>query len=190
MRIRVSSLLPLLLVLLLAALTLWLRSAAETPGGGEPGRLRHDPDAIVEKFTMTRLDERGSAQQSLSAQRMVHFGDDDSTELDAPRLIRRGDGPAITITADRGTLTGDGEEAFFRGNVLVVREAGAAQQELRMRTNALHVLVEKNLVHTDEQVTITEGRSVLSGVGMELDKQSRRFTLLSQVRGRFDQARK
>ena len=59
-----------------------------------------------------------------------------------------------------------------------------------MRTDYLHVLAEKNIARTDKAVTITEGRSVLSGVGMEFDENARRFTLFSQVRGRLDQARK
>ncbi len=190
MKNRVFNLLPIVLMLFLAALTLWLRITMETPASRGNGHHRHDPDAIIDNFTVTRLDERGVAQYTLTANRMVHFADDDSTELAAPQVVKRGEGPVVTITAERGTVTRDGEEAFFQGNVLVVRAATTEREELRVHTDYLHVLAEKNIARTDRAVTITEGRSVLSGVGMEFDENARRFALFSQVKGRFDQARK
>ena len=190
MRIRVSNLLPLVLVLFLGAMTLWLRFTVEAPGSSDNADHRHDPDAIVDNFTLSRLNEQGIPQYSLTARRMVHFDDDDSTELAAPQVVKRGEGPTVTITAERGTVTRDGEEAFFHGNVLVVRAATPEREELRVRTNYLHVLAEKNIARTDQAVTISEGRSVLSGVGMEFDESARRFALFSKVRGRFDRAGK
>ena len=190
MRFRITNLLPIILMLFLAALTLWLRIAVEAPERSGNGHLRHDPDAIIDNFTVTRLNEQGVVQYTLAANRMLHFADDDSTELAAPRVAKLGAGPTVTITAERGTVTRDGEEAFFHGNVVVVRAATPEREELRMRTEYLHVLPEKNMARTDRAVTITEGRSVLSGVGMEFDENARRFALLSQVRGRFDQTRK
>jgi lipopolysaccharide export system protein LptC len=190
MKIRITNLLPIMLMLFLGALTLWLRITMEAPAKIGNGHDRHDPDAIIDNFTVTRLDERGAAQYTLTASRMLHFADDDSTELAAPQVVKLGEGPTVTITAERGTVTRDGAEAFFHGNVLVVRAATTEREELRVSTDYLHVLAEKNIARTDRAVTITEGRSVLSGVGMEFDENARRFALFSQVRGRFDQARK
>jgi lipopolysaccharide export system protein LptC len=177
-------------MLFLAGLTLWLRVLMETPLGGGKGKERHDPDAIVENLRATRLNEQGSPQHLLTAARMVHFPDDDSVELVSPTLHSRSEGGAVTITAERGTVTRDGEEVFLHDNVQVVRAATAEREELRLRTDYLHVLADKHVARTDRAVTITEGRSVLSGVGMEYDDNLSRFALHSRVRGRFDQARK
>lgn len=190
MKIRATNLLPILLMLSLAALTLWLRITLEVPGKGDRGEKRHDPDAIVDNFTVTRLNEQGAAQYTLTASRMIHFADDSSTELETPQVVKLGEGPRVTITAERGTVTQDGNEAFLHGNVVVVRAATPEREELRMRTDYLHVLAEKNIARTDRLVTITEGPSVLSGVGMEFDENAHQFALLSKVRGRFDQARR
>lgn len=190
MKIRVANLLPIVLMLFLAALTLWLRITMETPATAGKGPLRHDPDAIIDNFTATRLGDQGTPLYTLTASRMIHFADDDSTELEAPKAIKRGEDPMITITAERGTVTHDGEEVFFRGNVLVVRAATAEREELRVQTDYLHVLPEKNVARTDRAVTVTEGRSRFSGVGMEFDENTRRFALFSQVRGHFEQASK
>ena len=190
MKIRVANLLPIVLMMFLAALTLWLSIYLETPATARSSQSRHDPDAIIDNFTATRLDEHGVPKYTLAADRMRHFANDDSTELEAPKVIKRGEGPTVTITADHGTVTHDGEEAFFHGNVLVVRAASPEREELRVRTDYLHVLPEKNIARTDQAVTITEGRSELSGVGMEYDENTSRFALYSRVRGRFDQAGK
>lgn len=190
MKIRISNLLPILLMLFLAGLTLWLRITMETPGGGGKSHDRHDPDAIVDKLQLTRLNEQGSPLYLLNAARMVHYADDDTTELALPQLRRRGESGEVTITAERGTVTHGGEEVYLHDNVLVVRAATADREELRIHTDYLHVLAEKNIALTDRAVSITEGQSVLSGVGMEYDDNSRRLALHSKVKGRFDQTRK
>lgn len=182
--------LPLLLALFLGALTLWLRYTVESGGPAEAAKLRHDPDSVVENFTLTRLNEAGKAHYVLSARRMLHYPDDDSTRLEAPRFLKRGEGPAVTVSADRGALTQDNKEAEFHGNVLLVREGSGERGELRVRTVSLQVLAEGDRVRTQEQVTVTEGRSVLSGIGMELDKRTRVFKILSHARGSFEPTRK
>ena len=182
--------LPLLLALSLGALSLWLRFAVESEGPLAHGSQRHDPDAVVDHFTLTRLSETGKANFVLNARRMLHYSDDDSTQLEAPRFLKRGDGPALTVSADRGELTQEGSEAAFHGNVLLVREGSGDRDELRVRTAYLQVLADGDIVRTDRQVTITEGRSVLSGVGMEFDKRARRFSVLSQARGSIEPARR
>ena len=108
MSIRASNLLPLILMFFLGALSLWLRITMETPGGVGNGHKRHDPDAIIDNFTVTRMNEQGVAQYTLTANRMVHFADDDTTELAVPQVVKRGDGPTVTITAERGIVTRDG----------------------------------------------------------------------------------
>ena len=131
MNTRITNLLPIILMLFLAALTLWLRITMEEPGTSGKGPHRHDPDAIIDNLTVTRLDDRGVAQYKLTANRMLHFGDDDTTELTAPQVVKLGDGPTVTVTAERGTVTRDGDEAFFHGNVLVVRAATAEREQLQ-----------------------------------------------------------
>lgn len=186
MRLRASNLLPLLLVFFLAALTLWLRYAVEGPSSDGSAGKRQDPDAVVDNFTVTRLDESGKPRYLISARRMIHFSGDDSTELESPRFLRTSAGSDMTVTADRGRITHDQREAIFSGNVQLVRSATREKGELRARTEYLHILAEQDKVRTDRRVTITEGKSTLSGVGMEVDKQAGRFTLYSRVRGIYD----
>ncbi|MBE0613424.1 MAG: LPS export ABC transporter periplasmic protein LptC [Burkholderiales bacterium] len=186
-RNRTSSLFPLLLLLVLAAGSFWLERAVQAPDRDNSGKTRHDPDFIAEDFGVTKMSTTGKPEYSLSATRMLHFPDDESTDIVEPRLVQQHDDAApIVIRANRGVVSGDGEEASFYGDVVVVREAGRGRSELRMRTEYLQIVPERDLARTDKPVTITEGRSRLAGVGMELNNKTRRFELLSQVRGTFD----
>lgn len=186
-RDRVSHLFPLLLMLALAAATLWLERAVQAPERDQSGKLRHDPDFIAEDFGITKMGLNGKPEYSLSAARMLHYPDDQSTDIAEPRLIQRHvDAPPVVIRADRGLLSRNGEVASFFGNVVVVREASRERAELRMQTEYLQIVPDRDLARTDKPVVITEDGSRLSGVGMEFNNKTRQFTLLSQVRGRFD----
>ena len=186
-RDRASSLFPLLLLLLLAAGSLWLERAVQAPERDKSGKLRHDPDFVAEDFGITKMGATGKPEYILSAERMQHYPDDESTSVVAPRLVQRHENAnPVVIRADRGLIAKNGDEASFFGNVVVVREAGRGRSELRVQTEYLQVVPDRDIARTDKPVTITEGLSRLSGVGMEFNNKTRQFALLSQVRGTFD----
>lgn len=184
---RASTLFPLLLLLALAAASLWLERAVQAPERDQSGKLRHDPDFIAEDFGITKMDAAGKPEYILSAERMQHYPDDESTSVVAPRLVQRHDNAnPVVIRADRGLIAKKGDEASFYGSVVVVREAGRGQSELRVQTEYLQVIPDRDLARTDKPVIITEDRSRLSGIGMEFNNKTRQFALQSQVRGTFD----
>jgi lipopolysaccharide export system protein LptC len=185
-RDRPSNLFPLLLILALAAGSLWLERAVQAPERDRSGKSRHDPDFIAENFGIVKMNAAGKPEYTLSAERMLHYPDDESTSIVAPRLIQRHeDATPIVISAERGFVSQNGDEARFFGNVVVLREAGAGQDELRVQTEYLQVLPERNLARTDKPVVITAGQSRLVGTGMELNNKTRQFILQSQVRGTY-----
>jgi len=186
-RNRASNLFPLLLMLALAAATFWLERAVQAPEYDKSGKLRHDPDFIAEDFGITKMSVAGKPEYSLSAARMLHYPDDETTDIVAPRLVQRHDDDApVVISAERGKISRNGDEASFSGDVVVVREARAGRDELRVETEYLQVIPDHDFARTDKPVVITEGRSRLAGVGMEFNNKTRQFALLSRVRGRFD----
>ena len=190
MKFATARLFPLILMLALALLTFWLERAVRDEET-HPSMRRHDPDYIVENFRVVNYDPTGVVESSLTARKMVHYPDDDSTELVAPRLVQtKANEPRVTITADRATLSQDGEELFLHDNVLVVREAGAGQPEARMRTSFLQIARAQSVLRTDVEVVITGGDRVLSGRGMEYNNESRQLFLRERVRGRYRPAKR
>jgi len=186
MRFISARLFPLLLMLTLALLSFWLdRLVREEPQ--PPAKRRHDPDYMVEGFTMVEYSRAGMPVSTLSAAKMLHFPDDDSTDLLAPRAVQtRPAESRLTLSADRGTLSQDGNEILLYDNVLMLREATAALPGSELRTSFLHVVSQRSLVRSDREVQITEQGRRLSAHGMEYDNQTGQLILHAQVRGAYD----
>jgi len=185
-RFSTTRLFPLGLMLALALLTFYLERAVredETPTAAR----RHDPDYYVVNFTTTTYNPDGAAETRMSAERMVHYPDDDTTELVAPRVLQsKPNEPRYSVRAERGQLSRDGDEVFLYGGVLLVREASEHGPEARMTTEFLHVLRERSLVRTDKEVKIVEGSRSLEGRGMEYNNLSRELVLRHNVVARFN----
>ena len=185
MRLSTTRLFPLALMTSLALLTFWLERTVhedERP----PQLRRHDPDYVVNNFTTTTYTRDGAAESVLSAEKMLHFPDDDSTELFSPRVLHaKPEEPRYTVRAERGALSRDGDEIFLYENVVLVREADAGRPETRMTTEFLHILRDRSLVRTDRLVKIVEGGRSLEGRGMEYNNASRELVLRADVIARF-----
>jgi lipopolysaccharide export system protein LptC len=186
-RLSATRLFPLLLMLALALLSFWLERTVREEERVHPSLRRHDPDFVVDNLSHTRFNAQGASESTLAASKMIHYPDDDSTELLSPRVVQtKANEPRLTVTADRGALSQDGEEVFLYGNVLLVREGGAGRPETRIRTTFLHLVRARSLVRTDREVQIVEERRVLSGRGLEYHNDSRQLFLRERVRGRFE----
>ncbi len=183
-----ARLFPLLLMLSLALLTFWLERTVRGVEEVHPSLRRHDPDYIVDKLRIVSHDSGGRPTTTLSAQKMTHFPDDDSTELAAPRVLKTKAGEApLELTADRGALSQDGEDTFLHDNVLLVRQATPLQPEMRLTTSFLHLVQSRSLVLTDREVEIREPGRFLTGRGMEYDNGLGLLHLRARVHGRFEQ---
>jgi lipopolysaccharide export system protein LptC len=190
MFLSATRLFPMLLMLALALLTFWLERTARIDQS-HPSIRRHDPDYLVHNFKVVSYGPTGAPISALSARRMVHYPDDDSTELDAPRMLQTKPAEApMTLTADRGALSQDGEDTFLYDNVLLVRSAIPQQPEMRMQTSFLHVVRDRSLVLTDREIAIREEGRSLTGRGLEYDNGSRVLHLRERVRGRYEQRTK
>jgi lipopolysaccharide export system protein LptC len=186
MRPSSTRLFPLLLMLTLALLTFWLKRLAHE----EPQlttQRRHDPDYTAEGFSLVQYSRAGEPLSTISAAKMVHFPDDDSTELAAPRAVQTNPGePRLTLSAERGTLSQDGNELFLYDNVRLLRDAHAEVPAAEMRTDFLQVVGARSLVRSDREVHVTEPGRTLSARGMEYDNLARQLVLHAQVRGVYE----
>jgi lipopolysaccharide export system protein LptC len=185
MTLSTTRLFPLGLMLALALLTFYLERTVREDDA--PSALRrHDPDYMVTNFTTTTYNAAGAVETVMSAERMVHYPDDDTTELFAPRVVQaKPHAPRFSVRAERGQLSRDGDEIFLYGDVVLVRDAFAERPEARMTTEFLHVLRDRSLVRTDRLVKIVEGGRSLQGRGMEYNNDSRELQLRADVIARF-----
>jgi lipopolysaccharide export system protein LptC len=189
-RPRLTTLAPLVLVSALAALTFWLDRLGQGTDRDIVGPSRHDPDFIVDRLTAVSLNAAGIASYTLSAARMTHYPDDDSTLLTDPTFVSYGSSKApVTITSSEGVISAKGDHVYFQDNVRVTRASYENSSELVLRTSFLHVVPDKHMALTDRSVTITDATTVVTAEGFELNSETGVIKLMSKVRGTYDPAK-
>lgn len=182
MRTWGSAIFPVTLMAALTGLTFWLRYATELPEGKHDGKNRHDPDYIVTDATLRKIDLTGTLKYTLKAAEVRHYPDDDTTDVLTPDVLSLNPTkPPVSMTADRGHLSKDGNRIDLYGNVKVVRAASAKFEELTAETPDLTVLPDDDKAFTKSPVLITQGKSWVKGVGMQLNSKEQTYVLESQV---------
>jgi lipopolysaccharide export system protein LptC len=177
--VRPTSWLPLAALALLVGLSLWLNQLVQVPVARADGKLRHDPDLMVENFSASKLGADGRVLYTLAARKMVHYPDDDSALLESIQLEAfEPRQPRMTITADHGRLEQGGDRVLIEGNVVVLREAGEKNEAARLTTDKLLVLPDTGIARTASEVRLesVSARALAQG-GMEIDNRARTMKL-------------
>jgi len=175
--------LPLLPLIGLLGVTYWLNLQTQPEPPKPDNSKRHDPDAIVEDFSATNLNEQGVPSFKMAAKKLLHYPDDDSATMEEPRITMLSAGqPAIHATAKRATVSSKGEEVILYDDVEVLREAGNKKHGYKLQTQYLRIFPDKDIADSDRAVTIVDAHNVVHATGMELDNKTRTLKLLSQVR--------
>ena len=184
---RLTAWFPVVLLVAVAALTVWLDRQVQPPERTHDGKMRHDPDYMVDNFSATRVGPDGVVRYMLSARRMVHYPDDDTTHLDAPKLVNFGkSNETITVTSKTALLSSNGENAYLTDDVRLVRSAYADKSELTMQTSWLHIIPDDDIAKTDKPVKIYDANTLITSVGLEFNNKTRILKLLSNVRGKYE----
>ncbi len=184
---RLTAWFPVVLLVAVAAVTVWLDRQVQPPERTHDGKMRHDPDYMVDNFSATRVGPDGVVRYMLSARRMVHYPDDDTTHLDAPKLVNFGkSNETITVTSKTALLSSNGENAYLTDDVRLVRSAYADKSELTMQTSWLHIIPDDDIAKTDKPVKIYDANTLITSVGLEFNNKTRILKLLSNVRGKYE----
>lgn len=180
--------LPLLPFLLLLGASYWL-SLQVQPLPAIDKTVRHELDYSIDKLSSTTLNEKGAPRFTLSAERLWHYPDDDSTHLTLPNLNYFSvDRPQIHASAKLGTLSNHADDLFLQDDVHLTMTSDKAERSFR--TEYLHIIPEREWAETDRPVTLQNGRSRIDAIGMEIDNPARTLKLLSQVRAEHEPIKK
>lgn len=171
------------MLLLLAGLTLWLERTSQQEAVVS-GKTRHDPDYIVDNFTIKRFDPKGKLYQTLTASEMRHYPDDDSTEADMPRMTYHRDQKTF-IDADKAWIDSGGKTIQLESNVRV-RHQNPKRPDTVLTTSTLTVLSDDEIARTKAPVTITQGGTVIHGIGLESNNKTQISVLGGRVHGTME----
>ncbi|MDD5298267.1 MAG: LPS export ABC transporter periplasmic protein LptC [Rhodocyclaceae bacterium] len=182
MRVATQSLFPMAVLAMMAALTFWLDHATRSEET-KSGKYRHDPDFMLNGYTVKKLGEDGKLRHQLIGDTMTHYPDDDSTDVQNPRMTYFGGPLPLHLRSRSADVSKDGKIVTLKDDVHGWRDARGDSPDMTLSTSRLTVYPDQDIAHTDAPVTITRGKSVVNGVGMDLDNKLHILSLRSQVRG-------
>ncbi|MEA1050197.1 LPS export ABC transporter periplasmic protein LptC [Lamprobacter modestohalophilus] len=144
----------------------WWLSARDTDKALAPSAERR-PDYVVEGLRAMTLGVTGEPERRLSAQRLRHYPDDGSSELDDPVLVvYSDDGPPLHARSALAWINARGDEILLEREVRLQRGATAQSAPVELRTSELLVLPEVDYAETadfveieraEDWITATEG---------------------------------
>lgn len=181
------TLLPLVLLSLLAGATIWLDHSTRSGNiATRDEKDRHDPDFIIDKLTTRRFTPDGSLEHTITADKMTHYADDDSTEVALPAVTFFARRPPLQIKARDAWISQDGKEVHLFNNVYLTRSATSDQDELIVSSTELSIFPDDEIARTDTPVDIISGHSQLHGEGLEANNRTRMFTLMGRAHGTIE----
>lgn len=189
MKFSLSSLLPLLALVLLATLAYWLNYTVSRAVVQQVSALKHEPDAIAEDFSARQLGADGSVRYTLQAKKMLHYPDDDSTHLETvffdgkPQDSKQREQP-FSVSAENARLSKNGEEVFLEGKVELVKQATPDSASATVRTSKLRLVPAAGLAQTAEQVEMRSENSFVIGKQFEYNNKTRTMKL-AQVKASY-----
>ena len=184
MRDRITAIIAVLLLALLAATTYWYSQSTRLGGLSNPVS-REGPDVVVDGATLTQFDAQGRATNKLIGDRVMHYPSDDRVEVIRPRMISlRADQPQLDARANHARVEDGGARVVLTGDVTVIRAAGKdGEPSMRLSTERLVALPDVEQFSTDAPAEIERGGSRINSVGMDYDNIKRTVKFRSKVRG-------
>ena len=183
MKDRSHSLFPLLVLTLLAGVSVWLERVTQQEPVTKTDKTRHEADFSADKITLHRFDLTGKVQYILVADSMLHYADDESSELKNPRLNYLNRPEPVWVESRFASVNKDGTTVVLTDEVLVRRAAHAGKPESTLRTEQMTVWPEDEKMRADKPVTLTQGQTVINAERMESDNIIGEVRLQGQVRG-------
>jgi lipopolysaccharide export system protein LptC len=160
----------------------WLLQVMNAPQEGTQGAGRSsEPDYIVDNFSFVRMSEKGQPGYVVSGARLTHRPLDDLSEIEQPVVRSMAtEHPRMTMTANHARVLHGQDQIDLSGNVDVQRPATAKTQAMRLRSEALTVLPDDEIMKTDQAVVMTLGAATVRSVGMVANNATQQVHLASR----------
>ena len=182
---RLAAAISIGLLLALAAGSYYLAEIAQRFTLASPTRDALDvADAFGERVVLLRLNEQGEPVFRMSAERMEHFRQSDTSQYTLPTMVSLDPArPRITVAAQRGKSVRESQETLLEGDVRLDRPGTVTEPPMKIRTEFARIFTDTEIAVTDRPVVVTRGQSTLTGTGMEFNNRARTLRVDSEARG-------
>lgn len=173
---------PLIFFIILIFLTFWLDLLTRPPEQIKNNNVYLNPDYIVEDLSGIQVDHEQGIQREFSAQKLLHYLDEQVTQLEQTNFINIDQGnPLMRLYADQAEIKNKGEDIYLTGNVIATRGTDDDKDKITLNTDFLHLIPDESLVKTDQVVTITKLNTIIHATGLEFNNRIGKMHLLSKV---------
>jgi lipopolysaccharide export system protein LptC len=182
---KLTSALPVIAMAALAGITWWLLQSQLPKIAPEPERPKtHVPDYFADNFSVSELDATGTTEYRLTAKSMIHYEDDDNSDLVTPAMrMFQPLKPTVTATSERGTVNGDVSIVDLYDHARILRAAGYGDPQMQADSVHFRILVNDDVIETEKPVKLQRGPSVMTADAMNYNNVTRVMKLFGTVRG-------
>jgi LPS export ABC transporter protein LptC len=167
-------------------LTVWILILISACGKEEskaPAISGNVPDQVMENSTIT-FSEEGIRSAVIWAKYVEVYEKLDlkkAKQVRADFYDKEGNHTSFLV-ADSGVIQERKRKFEALGNVVVTTDEG-----IKLQTQTLRWDPEKAKIVTDDFVTITRGKDVITGYGLEADQELKHFVIRKQVKGKIEE---
>jgi len=176
----------------------WLLQSTSEEAISDKKSASRFPDYFMENFSITSLNMQGQPKSVLKANKMLHYADNDSAELEQPSLkvirpktgqgtgLNTDENNIITLRADRAVFFKHKNTLHLHDNVIIHRAATKTQSELSIYTDYLRIDTATNIAETDLATKVKTPEAEINSTGLIFDSLQGTLKLQSKVKGTYE----
>ena len=183
-----STAFALIFIIIVMLASFWLKEEVVKEYKNSTTTKNSGPSFFLNKFNSTITDEDGNLQNSLQAEYMKYYKDQDKTTLIKPFYTKyKNKNKHSTIYSDVGEVRDKGEEIILRENAILVRLPTKTKKVLKLFTHELNIYSELDVVTSQKAVKMIQEPNIeINGIGMKYDNKEGILKLLSKVKVHYE----
>ena len=189
---KLSTIFVLLLIIIIAFITYWLKTEVEKELLTKNNNNASGPEFYLKNFNSVQTKKNGAVKFIIKAKNMEEFNYAEYAILKKPHFIRyKNSKPHSFIKSNNGKVISGGDEYLFTDNVILTRIKTKKKREMRLFTDELDILPNIDIILTKKPVKIIQEPNIeIYGIGMKYDNKEGIIKLLSSVKVHYDKPRK
>jgi lipopolysaccharide export system protein LptC len=189
---KLSTIFVLLLIIIIAFITYWLKIEVEKELLTKNNNNASGPEFYLKNFNSIQTKKNGAVKFIIKAKNMEEFNYAEYAILKKPHFIRyKNSKPHSFIKSNNGKVISGGDEYLFTDNVILTRIKTKKKREMRLFTDELDILPNIDIILTKKPVKIIQEPNIeIYGIGMKYDNKEGIIKLLSSVKVHYDKPRK
>ena len=189
---KLSTIFVLLLIVIIAVITYWLKIEVEKELISKKNNHFSGPEFYLKSFNSVQTKKNGDVKFTISAKKMEEFDYAEYSILNKPYFTRyKNNNPYTFIKSNKGKVISGGDKYLFSDNVILTRVETKTKKSMKLFTNELDILPNMDVVLTKKPVRIIQEPNIeIYGVGMKYDNKEGIIKLLSNVKVHYESPRK